>query len=171
MGGRFKDLPVIALSANALSPQIERCLEAGMTAHLAKPFTSETLCGAVMQWAKRPSRPQETVIATLVLHTSSSEVEHLLQLLLIQLDTFAACETDDRRHLQSQAHALRGSASLFGFRALATASRTLEDCCRMSQPVEAAFVAAKRLAAQVHDEITRTLASGVEMRLTGCAQA
>jgi CheY-like chemotaxis protein len=171
MGGRFKDLPVIALSANALSPQIERCLDAGMTAHLAKPFTSETLCGAVSQWARHPDRPQEAVIATLVRQAGSGEVEHLMRLLLTQLDTFAACEADDRRHLQAQAHALRGSASLFGFRALAFASRTLEDCCRMSQPVDAAFAAAKRLSAQVHDEITRVLSSGVEVRLTGSGQA
>ncbi len=171
MGGRFKDLPVIALSANALPPQIERCLDAGMSAHLTKPFTSETLCGAVAQWARRANWPQEAAIATLVRQAGASEIEHLLRLLLTQLDTFAACEADDWRRVQALAHALRGSASLLGFRALAMASRTLEDCCRMSQPADAALAAAKRLAAVVNEDITRVLSSGGEVRLTGSATA
>jgi CheY-like chemotaxis protein/HPt (histidine-containing phosphotransfer) domain-containing protein len=169
MGGRFQDLPIIALTAYALSEQIDRCLAAGMTAHLAKPFTSETLCDAVTLWAKRPNgisnAMQDSVIAiaALVRRVGSKNIENLLRLLLTQLDAFTACSADDRRHLQAQAHTLRGSASLLGFKTLANASRTLETCCRMSQPVDTAVEDAKRLVVLVHEEITCLLSEGLKM--------
>jgi HPt (histidine-containing phosphotransfer) domain-containing protein len=151
--------------------QIDLCFKAGMTAHLAKPFTSQTLCGAVTHWAQPPSGPQESIIATLVRQAGSNHIEHLLRLLLSQLNGFAAYNADDRRHLQVQAHGLRGSASLFGFKALANASRTLEDCCRMSQPVDTALEETNRLIALVHDEITVFLSSGlhIEAKARGLA--
>jgi CheY-like chemotaxis protein len=171
MGGRFGDLPIIALSANALSPQIERCLEAGMSAHLAKPFTSKSLCDTVAHWARRPNEPPIMITPTLLSRAGSCEMDHLLRLLLTQLDAFMICDLSERPHLQAQAHALRGSASLFGFKHLANASRTLEDCCRMSQPVEAAFATVKRMALLVHEHVTCTLSSGAEAELIGAVRA
>ena len=35
------NIPIIALSANAFEEDAKRCLAAGMTAHLAKPFQIE----------------------------------------------------------------------------------------------------------------------------------
>jgi CheY-like chemotaxis protein/HPt (histidine-containing phosphotransfer) domain-containing protein len=171
MGDPFTDLPVIALSAYAMPEQIDLCLQAGMTAHLAKPFTSEALCQTVAHWATRPKGVQASVIATLVRQAGSNHIEHLLRLLLTQLDTFAACNADDRRHLQAQAHALRGSASLFGFKALAAASRTLEDGCRMSQPVNAALEETNRLIVLVHEDIAGLLSAGLAIGLKASMQA
>nr|WP_232312760.1 response regulator [Enterovibrio coralii] len=37
------ETPIIAVTANALSGDAQRCLKAGMNAHLAKPFTKEQL--------------------------------------------------------------------------------------------------------------------------------
>lgn len=41
-------VPIIAVTANALSGDSERCLQAGMNAHLAKPFTKEQLVNLMM---------------------------------------------------------------------------------------------------------------------------
>jgi CheY-like chemotaxis protein len=43
-------LPVIALTANALNGDIERCLAAGMDAHLAKPFVISQLHALIEHW-------------------------------------------------------------------------------------------------------------------------
>jgi DNA-binding response OmpR family regulator len=46
-GGRAKDIPVIALTAYAMSGDRERFLEAGMTGYLAKPVSLAALAEAV----------------------------------------------------------------------------------------------------------------------------
>jgi CheY-like chemotaxis protein len=37
-GGRFAELPIIALSARVFSEDVAECLAAGMNGHLGKPF-------------------------------------------------------------------------------------------------------------------------------------
>ncbi|HQC94460.1 MAG TPA: ATP-binding protein [Aquabacterium sp.] len=47
-------LPVIALTANALSGDVQRCFAAGMDAHLTKPFTLQQLHAALAPWCGPP---------------------------------------------------------------------------------------------------------------------
>lgn len=49
----FSELPIIALTANALSDERERCLVAGMNDYLAKPFRKDELEALLDQWLSR----------------------------------------------------------------------------------------------------------------------
>lgn len=48
--GRWPDLPIVALTANALSEERERCRAAGMDDYLAKPFRREELNALLDLW-------------------------------------------------------------------------------------------------------------------------
>ncbi|MEN0108747.1 MAG: response regulator, partial [Pseudomonas sp.] len=47
---RWSDLPIIALTANALPDERERCTAAGMNDYLAKPFRRDELLALLNQW-------------------------------------------------------------------------------------------------------------------------
>ncbi len=47
---RWGDLPIIALTANALPDERERCTAAGMNDYLAKPFRRDELLSLLSQW-------------------------------------------------------------------------------------------------------------------------
>ncbi len=49
---RFKDLPVVAMTANAMQGDRDRCVAAGMNDHIAKPIETEDLWKTLLKWIK-----------------------------------------------------------------------------------------------------------------------
>ncbi|MEW6513926.1 MAG: response regulator [Pseudomonadota bacterium] len=54
---RFAALPIIAMTANAMTIDRERCLAAGMNDHLAKPIDPDALLATLQRWIRPGARP------------------------------------------------------------------------------------------------------------------
>ncbi len=57
----LKSVPIIALTANAFNEDVERCLSAGMNAHLAKPFKMENIVGTLNALKKISSHENQEI--------------------------------------------------------------------------------------------------------------
>ncbi|MQA42332.1 response regulator, partial [Rugamonas aquatica] len=55
--GRARNLPIIAITANALQGDRESCLAAGMDDYLSKPFTQQALGQTIARWISLPRVP------------------------------------------------------------------------------------------------------------------
>ncbi len=63
----FKDLPIIAMTANVMEADIEKCREAGMWDHIGKPIDPDELFGKLLKWVKprRAADVREAVVTPL----------------------------------------------------------------------------------------------------------
>lgn len=55
--GRWPQMPIVALTANAMPEERERCRAAGMSDYLAKPFRREELVTLIDHWVPIPPAP------------------------------------------------------------------------------------------------------------------
>ncbi|WP_349569142.1 response regulator [Azotobacter salinestris] len=160
----FAELPILAMTANAMAGDRERCLDAGMNAHIAKPIDVAQLFITLNQQirvrqprAALPPARSAAATAGLPAIAGLEQAEALRRLggnqaLLRRLlarfaasqgDTAArlgaALATGDREEALRIAHTLKGLAGNIGATALAARAAALEQCFRQEQepPAEA----------------------------------
>jgi len=137
-------LPIIALTAHALSGERERCLERGMTGYLAKPFKAHELFAVVE--GTRPDGAEPTVAATPPVDVAAfrrtmeeagaaEAVDGILatfvQTLPQRLDTLAAATRGDAAEaIQRAAHAFKSAAATIGAGGLAALLDQIETAAR-----------------------------------------
>jgi PAS domain S-box-containing protein len=155
LGGARGRVPVVALTAEVSSEQIEACRRAGMIGHLAKPFTMGALLGAVAkavaaggaQAPEAPSRPSLSWLPVLdpeifranAAFLSTDAVQNHLGHIEVSIEAvLAAVRVGDavapvRRDLMEAVHTLAGSAGLFGFVRLSETARRFSCEARQSE--------------------------------------
>jgi two-component system sensor histidine kinase/response regulator len=68
---RFSHLPIIAMTANAMSDDRDLCISAGMNDHMSKPIDPEKLFGYLLKWI--PPRSRSLMAATGTRHPVTVE--------------------------------------------------------------------------------------------------
>ena len=157
---RFKDLPIIAMTANAMSGDREKALEAGMNDYVAKPLDLDKMFAVLRAWL--PVREGEPLIdteAALNRAGGNGELMKKLQKIFIgTLDEFppsfrSAIAGDRVEETLRLAHTLKGSAGTIGAAELQRAAGALERAL-VTRPkerptIEALFVDVESAIARV----------------------
>src|SRR5205814_296165 len=73
------DLPIVALTANALVGDADRCLAAGFDDYVSKPFTQRQIEGLVRKWARGERDALVTSPGALGLSELGATIENLAQ--------------------------------------------------------------------------------------------
>ncbi|MBF0552099.1 MAG: response regulator, partial [Deltaproteobacteria bacterium] len=76
----FKDLPIIAMTASAMTQDRAMAMEAGMNGHVSKPINTEELFSAMLKWIK-PRSPEPAVEPSSSAAESGREMEYDLPVL------------------------------------------------------------------------------------------
>ncbi|MBS1227628.1 MAG: putative hybrid sensor and regulator [Proteobacteria bacterium] len=151
----LRDLPIVAMTANAMQGDRERCLEAGMQDHIAKPIEPDDLWRALLKWVK-PKAAAPTAVAARTRTSGASNADLLAPIAGVdlalglkralgkpalyraQLRKFvagqagapeqiaAALATDDWKGAERLAHTLKGTAATIGASAVAEFAARLE---------------------------------------------
>jgi len=158
---RFDHLPIVAMTANAMQGDRERCIAAGMNDHVAKPIEPENLWKALLQWIKPLHSPAvvamvppqagpevtlPAVIEGLDMATGLNRVLGKKPLYLSMLRNFItgqravaaemlnALEDDSWEIPERLAHTLKGVSGSIGAAGLQQLAATLETSIRERRP-------------------------------------
>jgi len=152
------NVPIIAMTANALQGDRELCLEAGMNDYISKPIDPEKLSGALEHWLPEstrqeksvksetlPEKPEpsqeqyKTVFDKAALLDRLGGDEELARSILViflenapmQIRDLKAClEKSDLSGVELHSHTMKGSSANIGGEALRAAAFTVEKCAK-----------------------------------------
>jgi CheY-like chemotaxis protein/HPt (histidine-containing phosphotransfer) domain-containing protein len=156
--GTGERIPVIALTANALVGDRERCIEAGMDDYLTKPIRQEGLAAALARWAgsrakpsavpaPAPSIPDASIFALAEALERVSGDEGLLRELVAMViedvpqqlaQLTKAREREDGAEIKRLAHAIKGAVANIGAQSMVRALVELEAIARGGTPEDCA---------------------------------
>ncbi len=187
--GRFAALPVIAMTANAMAGDRERCADAGMNDHIAKPIDIDLMFLTLARYMKpragtdgafaMPPQPQTTAM----LRVEDLDITEVMSRIGDDGDLFrnmlrwfcdghadfvrsmrAAIATGDHATAQRLAHTLKGAAGDIGATLLCEAAKRLEAALLTPSTVDSAALVdtVEALLAQQLANIQRAIAQSTE---------
>lgn len=188
--GTGRHIPVIALTANAVSGDKERCLEAGMDDYISKPFSRAALLAALARWtqaatqAVQPSHDAAAPVPNQTHVAASIDPEPLQALRAMQrpgrpnllnriIDVYSAdaprllaemhkaADACDAPALRDAAHTLKSSSANVGATLLAATCQEIEQLARAAN-----LGASLAPINSIKDELDRVIAALAQEKLT-----
>jgi signal transduction histidine kinase/CheY-like chemotaxis protein len=165
---RYRDLPIVAMTAHAMSGDRERSLDAGMNDHLTKPIDPEALFAALLRWIPPQTQATPEVLEPLPadddsivdipllegIDTARGLVNHLNRPALYRTvlsgfnrefgatadDISAALAQGDFPLARRLAHSLKSAAATIGANELSHCAKLLEDRYASGENADAEFM-------------------------------
>lgn len=151
-----KHIPIVAMTASALTGEKERCLAAGMNDYISKPFNPVTLYKKIVKWTKKIDQElfvEEKALATFKRHKltdlsiiseyASGNVEYIKEMIetfvesmpdyLVELnEMFEQKKWED---LKKQAHKMKTPSAYFGLEKLRTILSDIETISNIDESI------------------------------------
>ncbi|MCP4700085.1 MAG: response regulator [Gammaproteobacteria bacterium] len=173
---RYREIPIIAMTANVMPGDREKCIAAGMNDYISKPVALDRLTNTLLQWlpsgkCSRPEREEHTAfpeLPGLALEEALGRLGNNRKLLLELLVKFhhnqsgaavairAALAHGDVLQAERLAHTLKGLAGSIGARELQQAAQVLGTSLKENSEAEALEVQL-RVTEQLLDAVLRSL--------------
>ena len=154
-------LPIIAMTANSMAGDREKCLAAGMDDYVSKPLRPNLLAGALARWLPSPPDRRESIVApppeedeitgTLLdqaalaelREVAADDLHELVELYLNDaaaqaLALIAALEQGDCAAAAAAAHRLKGASATVGAALVAAIAAELENRAKAADVAGAA---------------------------------
>jgi CheY-like chemotaxis protein len=180
------DLPIVAMTANAMASDREACIAAGMNEHIGKPFDMAKLVSLLIRMtglqltAESAEHPAEvpsalvtvTDIAGLELQTALNRMSGMRSLYVRTAKDFVkimdtavpelliCLKAGDKKQAMMRLHTLKGNAGTLGATAMATQAAMLEKLCTTSAGMnecEDALVQFEVLVRQTQDKMREAI--------------
>jgi PAS domain S-box-containing protein len=156
-------LPVVAMTANAMQGDRNRCLAAGMNDHIAKPIEPDDLWKALLKWISprqsaklaKPGNPEQPEALDLPSDIEGLDMVGGLRRVLgkkqvylsmlrrfvagqksIVVDIYSALTRDDPPVAERLAHTLKGASGTIGATGVQQLAAELEDAIKRHRPRE-----------------------------------
>jgi len=159
----LNELPVVAMTANAMQGDRDRCLAAGMNDHISKPIEPEDLWKALLKWITprqsgtlaltgHPAQPEELELPSGIegldmvsgLRRVLGKKQVYLSMLRrfvsgqksVVVDIYNALIRDDPPMAERLAHTLKGASGTIGAAGVQQLAAELEDAIKQHRPRE-----------------------------------
>ncbi|MEH6443099.1 MAG: response regulator [Oceanospirillaceae bacterium] len=153
---KYKDLVIIAMTANAMTGDKEKVLAGGMNDHIAKPINVNDMFAKIAKWITPKALPKHTITQTGIASESIIELPSFMELdthiglnstqgnrklyhkLLLKFyesnigfsaSFMQALSSDDKQAPMRLAHTLKGMAGTIGAKEVEKAAAALELAC------------------------------------------
>jgi signal transduction histidine kinase/CheY-like chemotaxis protein len=164
---RYRDLAIVAMTANAMVTDREKCIEAGMNDHLAKPIDPDLLFATLVKWIKprqtpaakpvpKPERPANDLVMPQIEGVDQAGalkrvggnrrlyVDLLAQFVAKEANSAeqirTALKSGDAKLAERLAHTVKGVAANIGIDFVSRAGAKLEKAIREGDPAAPALV-------------------------------
>jgi CheY-like chemotaxis protein len=125
----YDHIPIIAITANTLNFDYEKCIACGCSSYLPKPFTAAELAEEIKTYLKAENKYNGSLQSSDEL--ISQLIPEFIEILAEMIDDLhLAVDRHDMQATKDLSHAIKGTAGMYGFMQISELAAQLEQAVR-----------------------------------------